>query len=178
MKKVKLFILLSLLCIYMNTEAQTAKWNSPQAGNPVIPGHFADPTVQKFGDTYYLYCTTDGTAGGLGPSQVWTSKDFVNWTIKPMNWPPQDRCGRRISCRALTANIIFITARHVKYIVLYRTVLQDRGRIFSALTKLFLFRTGTFPCRSHWMRKVLLMTTVLLTFTGGRGAFIPIMAAE
>jgi len=57
------------------------------AGNPILPGYFADPTVKKIGDTYYIYATTDGNGGGLGPSQVWTSKDFVNWTIMPMNWP-------------------------------------------------------------------------------------------
>lgn len=63
------------------------KYNSPGAGNPVIPGYFADPTVKKFGDTYYIYATTDGSGAGFGPAQVWTSKDFVNWTILPMNWP-------------------------------------------------------------------------------------------
>lgn len=57
------------------------------AGNPVLPGYFADPTIKKIGDTYYLYATTDGTGWGAGPSQVWTSKDFLNWTIQPMNWP-------------------------------------------------------------------------------------------
>lgn len=86
-KKMKTFSLLLVLSIGLNASAQAIKWNTPQAGNPVIPGYFADPTVRKFGDTYYLYCTTDGTAGGLGPSQVWMSKDFVNWTIQPMNWP-------------------------------------------------------------------------------------------
>lgn len=82
-------LIVIILCVtaLLPAKAQPAKWNSPQAGNPIIPGYFADPTVRKFGDTYYLYCTTDGTAGGLGPSQVWTSKDFVNWRIEPMNWP-------------------------------------------------------------------------------------------
>ncbi|RZK40691.1 MAG: glycoside hydrolase family 43 [Pedobacter sp.] len=56
-------------------------------GNPIIPGYFADPTVKKFRDTYYIYATTDGNGGGFGPSQVWTSKDFVNWTLQDMNWP-------------------------------------------------------------------------------------------
>jgi len=60
---------------------------NPGNGNPVIPGYFADPTVKKFGDTYYIYATTDGNGGGLGPSQVWISKDFVNWTMQDMNWP-------------------------------------------------------------------------------------------
>jgi hypothetical protein len=56
-------------------------------GNPLIPGYFADPTIKKIGDTYYIYATTDGNGGGLGPSTVWTSKDFVNWQMTPMNWP-------------------------------------------------------------------------------------------
>lgn len=66
---------------------QEVKYNTPGAGNPVIPGYFADPTVRKFGDTYYIYTTTDGTGLGVGPAQVWKSKDFVNWAIEPMNWP-------------------------------------------------------------------------------------------
>jgi len=76
------------LPLYTQQVAASKKWyNSPGAGNPFIPGYFADPTIRKFGDTYYLYTTTDGNGGGCGPSQGWTSKDFVNWTIAPMNWP-------------------------------------------------------------------------------------------
>jgi beta-xylosidase len=86
-KYLLLFFILGYLSINIKAEAQPVAWNSPKAGNPIIPGYFADPTVKKFGDTYYLYATTDGNGGGLGPSQVWVSKDFVNWTIMPMNWP-------------------------------------------------------------------------------------------
>ena len=68
--------------------AQTeTKWNTPAAGNPFIPGYFADPTIRKFGDTYYIYATTDGTGNGYGPAQVWMSKDFVNWRNVLLNWP-------------------------------------------------------------------------------------------
>ena len=62
-------------------------WNAPGNANPFIPGYFADPTIRKFGDTYYLYATTDGTGNGYGPAQVWVSKDFVNWRNMVMNWP-------------------------------------------------------------------------------------------
>ncbi len=61
--------------------------NSPGAFNPMIPGYFADPTLKKFGDTYYVYATTDGSGAGFGPAQLWQSKDLVNWTLMPMNWP-------------------------------------------------------------------------------------------
>ena len=77
-------LLLSLFCVF---ESNAFDYNTPKAGNPIIPGYFADPTVKKIGDTYYIYSTTDGNGGGKGPSQVWSSKDFVNWTLMPMNWP-------------------------------------------------------------------------------------------
>ena len=71
----------------VSTETKGAAWNTPGAGNPFIPGYFADPTIRKFGDTWYLYATTDGTGNGYGPAQVWVSKDFINWKNIVMNWP-------------------------------------------------------------------------------------------
>jgi hypothetical protein len=62
-------------------------YDAPGALNPVIPGYFADPTLKKFGDTYYVYATTDGSGAGFGPAQLWQSKDLCNWTLMPMNWP-------------------------------------------------------------------------------------------
>lgn len=78
-----LFLGMALHAVY----SQQVEWNTPGAGNPFIPGYFADPTVKKFGDTYYVYATTDGSGAGFGPSQLWCSKDFENWTLMPMNWP-------------------------------------------------------------------------------------------
>jgi GH43 family beta-xylosidase len=76
---------LALLLLSTDTQAQT--FDTPGAFNPIVPGYFADPTIKKFGDHYYLYSTTDGNGGGRAPSQVWVSKDFYNWTLVPMNWP-------------------------------------------------------------------------------------------
>lgn len=72
---------------YTPSPVQGTAWNAPGNANPFIPGYFADPTIRKFGDTYYLYATTDGTGNGYGPAQVWVSKDFVNWKNIVMNWP-------------------------------------------------------------------------------------------
>lgn len=85
----KKHVLTSLLLgtVLSTAYSQKVEWNTPGAGNPFIPGYFADPTIKKFGDTYYVYATTDGSGAGFGPSQVWCSKDFENWTIMPMNWP-------------------------------------------------------------------------------------------
>ncbi len=80
-------ILALSLCPALLLGAKDVSYNSPGAGNPIIPGYFADPTVKKFGDTYYIYATTDGSGAGFGPAQLWQSKDFKNWTLMPMNWP-------------------------------------------------------------------------------------------
>jgi beta-xylosidase len=91
------FHLTVLLSIFFSVKAsaqltdkqvsQHKSYDALGAGNPVLPGYFADPTVRKFGDTYYIYATTDGNGGGFGPAQVWISKDFVNWSLQDMNWP-------------------------------------------------------------------------------------------
>ncbi len=65
----------------------SSTFDAPGNFNPLVPGYFADPTIEKFGDTFYLYATTDGNGGGRGPATVWVSHDFVNWVLVPMNWP-------------------------------------------------------------------------------------------
>ena len=75
------------LTVCVTSELVADDFDTPGAFNPIVPGYFADPTIKKFGDTYYLYTTTDGNGGGRAPSQVWVSKDFHNWTLVPMNWP-------------------------------------------------------------------------------------------
>ena len=87
MKKLLAAALLLLTAAGAQAQALPAEWNTPGAGNPLLPGYFADPTIKKFGDTYYIYATTDGTGNGYGPAQVWMSKDFVNWRNVTMNWP-------------------------------------------------------------------------------------------
>lgn len=72
---------------YTPSPVSGTAWNAPANANPFIPGYFADPTIRKFGDTYYLYATTDGTGNGYGPAQVWVSYDFKNWKNIVMNWP-------------------------------------------------------------------------------------------
>jgi hypothetical protein len=89
--------LLATLALFPYREARAVQWNSLKAGNPVLPGYFADPCCRKFGDTYYLYVTPDGWDVGKGPFCIWTSKDFVNWTshkslgVNPGTfWPATD----------------------------------------------------------------------------------------
>lgn len=55
--------------------------------NPIIPGYFADPTIKKFGDTYYIYATTDNEMLASGVPTVWYSKDFEHWYNYTMEVP-------------------------------------------------------------------------------------------
>ncbi|MGQ4358422.1 family 43 glycosylhydrolase [Streptomyces sp. SAS_272] len=49
--------------------------------SPVLPGLTADPNIVRFGDTYYIYPTTDGFAGWSGTRfSAYSSKDLVHWT--------------------------------------------------------------------------------------------------
>ncbi|WP_238453659.1 family 43 glycosylhydrolase [Micromonospora sp. ATA51] len=52
--------------------------------SPVLPGYNADPNIVRFGDTYYVYATTDGYPGWSSTTfKTWSSKDLVHWTEHP-----------------------------------------------------------------------------------------------
>lgn len=87
MNKIKLLILLFFSCSIAS--AQQVNYN------PIIPDNLADPTIVQFGDTFYLYATSD--VGDLktdlsfsGNPVVWKSKDFVNWSFGGICFPGID----------------------------------------------------------------------------------------
>ena len=50
-------------------------------GTPSLPGYNADPNIVRFGDTYYIYATTDGFDGWASTKfKVWSSRNLVDWT--------------------------------------------------------------------------------------------------
>ncbi|MBB5827039.1 family 43 glycosylhydrolase [Micromonospora carbonacea] len=61
----------------------TREWTvrTVQMRSPVLPGFNADPNIVRFGDTYYIYATTDGFPGwGSSKFTVWSSRNLVDWT--------------------------------------------------------------------------------------------------
>ena len=68
-----------ILFLIMVLSASCYRQVSDPGSNPLLPGYFADPTVKKFGDTYYIYSTTDGIKLASGQPTVWISSDFLNW---------------------------------------------------------------------------------------------------
>lgn len=62
-------------------EKATWKIEARVVNSPVLPGLYADPNIAVFGDTYYIYATTDGFPGWGGKEfYVWKSKNLTDWT--------------------------------------------------------------------------------------------------
>lgn len=46
---------------------------------PALPGFTADPAIRVFGDTYYIYPTSDRPYWNTTEFAVWSSKNLVDW---------------------------------------------------------------------------------------------------
>jgi beta-xylosidase len=63
------------------TKREPETHNLVKRSSPVLPGLYADPNIAIFGQTYYIYATTDGFPGWSGNVfYVWSSPDLVSWT--------------------------------------------------------------------------------------------------
>lgn len=80
-------VLLFLLFTGNLVAGEAVKNNSAGAGNPLLPGYFADPTIVKFDDIYYIYATTDNEMLASGAPTLWYSKDLQNWYNYTMDIP-------------------------------------------------------------------------------------------
>ncbi len=58
--------------------------------NPILPGYFADPSLVKVGDTFYIYATCD--PWGSDELGVFETKDFKTFGRKQINWPTKKAC--------------------------------------------------------------------------------------
>lgn len=64
----------------LTKEEYNRLWKTFGDKNPVLEGLYADPDMVKFGDTYYIYPTTDGFHGWSGTKfHVFSSKDMHQW---------------------------------------------------------------------------------------------------
>lgn len=51
---------------------------------PILEGNTADPAIRVFGDTYYVYPTSDKPDWMTTDFSVWTSKNLVDWNNEGM----------------------------------------------------------------------------------------------
>lgn len=79
MKKFNFSLLFLLLCGF--NFGQDKSYFDPKNRNPVIPGHFADPTLIADGGKYYIYATN--VSKYMEP-MVWVSDDLIRWEVKSL----------------------------------------------------------------------------------------------
>jgi len=80
-------VLLSILLIHIS---QSSSGQKKSITNPIVAGYYADPTIIKDKGVYYIYATIDPWGGKeLG---VLTTRDFVNFETKHINWPTKAAC--------------------------------------------------------------------------------------
>ncbi|WP_242157088.1 family 43 glycosylhydrolase [Aestuariivivens sediminis] len=58
--------------------------------NPIVDGHFADPSIVKHQGVFYIYATKDPWGGE--DLAVMQSSDFKNWEQKHIEWPTKTLC--------------------------------------------------------------------------------------
>lgn len=89
MKRI-LFVVYTLI-LFAATSVNAA-YNDPNQGNPIIPGYFADPSIHKFGSTWYIYGSRDGGVPTT-PPVVWRTTNFQTFERVEMAWtngmPPE-----------------------------------------------------------------------------------------
>jgi arabinoxylan arabinofuranohydrolase len=84
------FAILASLSAFSATARPAERWDEPGAGNPVLPGYFADPSLVQHDGKFYLYATIDPWGGrSLG---CWESSDFAHWTYRELAWPTKEAC--------------------------------------------------------------------------------------
>lgn len=87
MKKAIFYIHIIIVFIVTSCNQKTDTNRVELTGNPILPGYYADPTIKKFGDIYYIYATTDNEMLASGAPTVWYSQDFQNWYNYTMEIP-------------------------------------------------------------------------------------------
>src|SRR5512146_429771 len=56
----------------------------PAPPKPILDGFTADPAIRVFGDTYYVYLTSDKPNLNTTDFSVWSSKNLIDWKKEGM----------------------------------------------------------------------------------------------
>ncbi len=67
--------------------------------NPIMNGYYADPSIVKEGDTYFIYATIDPWGGN--ELAVFSTKDFIQFTPHHIKWPTKEQCTSESSASSM-----------------------------------------------------------------------------
>ena len=90
-RRFKILPLIVLIAVACGAPQKKAKSNEEKLiTNPIVDGYFADPSIVKEGDTFYIYATIDPWGGE--ELAVFSTKDFTDFTRHHINWPTKEAC--------------------------------------------------------------------------------------
>ncbi len=81
--------------------------------NPIIKGYYADPSIIKVENTYYVYATIDPWGGN--ELAVLVTKDFKTWETKHINWPTKLACTSPTSKESMVWAPSVVNAKNGKF---------------------------------------------------------------
>ena len=89
-RKILLLLFLGILTFTLINSVVKSKQKERFITNPVMKGYFADPTIIKDDNKFYIYATIDPWGGD--ELAVFETKDFLNFTREHINWPTKKSC--------------------------------------------------------------------------------------
>ncbi|MDZ7723282.1 MAG: family 43 glycosylhydrolase [candidate division KSB1 bacterium] len=91
-------MVLLIIVLVISVTGQDFDYESAAAGNPLIPGYFADPSIVRMNKKFYIYATT--VSKYMEPV-VWVSEDLKHWEVHHLGitgehrfWAPSVLKGR------------------------------------------------------------------------------------
>lgn len=66
-------------------DVPVSRWDMAGAGNPLLPGYFADPSIVRDKGRWYIFATID--PWGDDRLGLWSSDNGRDWTFTTPNWP-------------------------------------------------------------------------------------------
>ena len=64
--------------------------NKEKITNPILDGHYADPSIVLHDGVYYIYATKDPWGGD--DLAVFSTSDFIHFNSHAINWPTKEAC--------------------------------------------------------------------------------------
>ncbi len=84
----RVFLITMVFCLSLVTAHAQPSTNF--ISNPIVKGYYADPTIVKHGDTYFIYATIDPWGGE--ELAVLETKDFKRFIQRHISWPTKKAC--------------------------------------------------------------------------------------
>lgn len=90
MKNIAKYLILTMIVAACTARSNKTTTLQTLISNPIIDGYFADPSIIKEADTFYIYATADPWGGD--ELAVFSTTDFKAFVRHNINWPTKQAC--------------------------------------------------------------------------------------